>query len=352
MKKDKELFKGDFISKTDAVLIQAFAVLIMVWHHLFGFPDRIATSYLLVFDSFFHIETLVAYFGKICIAIFAFCSGYGLRKKALSSKIGNGLLCNYKMIITQMIKFFTRYWFVFLVFVPLGFAIKAYSFDFKIFFKGFLGLSDFYNAEWWYVSYYVKFLLLFPIISLLFDFLCKKFLYLIHILTIVFVSTIFVLQSLEFDIVFFSVLASFILGMYFVEAGIYEKIYKLFSKKIQFFLSILIFVGVFILRTIGSKDYLLVPILIYAICVFFKNHYISRFLAPIFIFIGKYSTYIWLTHTFFAYYYFQKFTFLPYYSELIFILCLACSVVSGIVLEKLNYITIGKIFGAERKKSN
>ena len=63
MNKQNQEYKGEFISKSDAVIIQSVAVMLMVWHHLFGFPDRINVPYMLLFDSFFHIETILSYFG-------------------------------------------------------------------------------------------------------------------------------------------------------------------------------------------------------------------------------------------------------------------------------------------------
>lgn len=88
-------------------MLQGFAVSLMVWHHLFGFPERVNVPYILVFDSLFHIETLASYFGRICIAVFAFCSGYGMEKKALSEE-NKGLTSiakNYGYTITHLLKF-------------------------------------------------------------------------------------------------------------------------------------------------------------------------------------------------------------------------------------------------------
>jgi len=45
------------------------------------------------------------------------------------------------------------------------------------------------------------------------------------------------------------------------------------------------------------------------------------------------TTYIWLVHTFFTYYYFQSFTYAPQYSTLIFIWCMILSTVTGIALD-------------------
>ncbi len=354
MNKQNQEYKGEFISKSDAVIIQSVAVMLMVWHHLFGFPDRINVPYILLFDSFFHsffhIETILSYFGRICIVLFAFSSGYGLRKKVISKGRVNGIFNNYKMILMQILKFFCRYWMVFFVFVPLGFIIKVYSFDGLEFFKAMFGNGSFYNAEWWYIGYYVRFLLLFPIISFLFDNVKKLSTVLLHITIALYVGTVFVLQSYGYSLDFLSVFAAFLLGMYFVEAGIFERVYRLLSSKLWFFLSFILFAAVFVLKTLGVRDYVLVPVLIYSICAFFKYKPITRFILPMFSFVGKYSTYVWLTHTFFAYYFFQKLTFIPYCSELIFVWCIVLSVTVGVILEKIKNIFENNISRLNKRK--
>ena len=52
-------------------------------------------------------------------------------------------------------------------------------------------------------------------------------------------------------------------------------------------------------------------------------------------FIGKYSTYIWLTHTFFAYYYFQNYLYFFKYSTIIFAVCIICTIIVGFILEAI-----------------
>lgn len=329
-----QAYKGEFISKNDAGLIQSVAVMLMVWHHLFGFPERIDFPYILLFDCFFHVETILSYFGRICIAIFAFSSGYGLRKKVLSSQ-KNNVHNNYKMIISQLFRFLGKYWVVYFVFVPLGFFLGVYSFDWMHFLKGIIGWTSYYNAEWWYITYYFSFLMLFPLISFLFDVVKRRSTIMVHIIIWLFVCIIFGLQFINVELNYLTVFLPFILGMYFVECGIYERMYKCFSPLRWFVIGFILLAGVFVLKIVGIKDYLVVPIIVYSICVIFKFAPFSRYFTLIFSFVGKYSNYIWLTHTFFAYYYFQKITFMPYISELIFIWCLALSIVSGILLNLL-----------------
>ena len=217
--------KGAFISKSEAAMLQAVAVMLMVWHHLFGFPDRIDVPYVLVLDGLFHIETLMSYFGRICIAVFAFVSGYGMRKKAVNAKEKQTVLGCYKSILLQMLKFFSRYWVVFLIFVPIGYLLKVYPVDLRRFLKGILGSGVGYNAEWWYVGTYVRMLLLFPLLSWLADLIQKRLPFLGHILMVLAVVVVLSLPENTSYYSFVSILLCFIVGMYFVDAYIYIYIY-------------------------------------------------------------------------------------------------------------------------------
>lgn len=324
--------KGSFISKSESVMLQAVAAMLMVWHHLFGFPDRITEPYVLILDRFFPTETYMAYFGRICIAIFAFSSGYGLRKRYLNSTKKITLVQNYKGSLIQLLKFYSRYWIVFFIFVPLGFAMKAYSFDWLRFLKSAVGLSDCYNREWWYVIYYIRFLLLFPVLTLLLDGLKKISPILIHCLIAVCLLALTLAPASMSMYSFAQVLMCFVVGMYLVDSNIFESISKILPKNIGIRLGVgsMLVGGIFVLRFLSVPDFWLVSGMVLGVILIIKS---IPLLHPVLLFVGKYSTYIWLTHTFFGYYLFQKLTFFPRYSWLIFLWCLALSIVTGIILE-------------------
>lgn len=329
-------------------MLQALAVMLMVWHHLFGFPDRINVPYVRVLDTFFSgklaVELYLAYFGRICIAVFAFSSGYGLRKKA--ANLSTGLLENYRTVLRQLLKFFSRYWVVFFMFIPLGFLLKVYPVDLRRFVKGALGNGAGYNGEWWYVATYAQVLLLFPVVTWLFDFIQKRMPALMHITMSALAIVLFVRKM---DSALISVLAYFVTGMYFASYPVFETVYSLMPQKtwLQMVAGIALFGVVFVLRFFEVPDYLLVALFVFSVMIIVKTEWVTRFLRPVLMFVGKYSTYIWLTHTFFGYYYFQKITFAPRYSWLIFLWCMVLSIASGMVLETLlSLITKGaqKVF--------
>lgn len=81
-------------------------------------------------------------------------------------------------------------------------------------------------------------------------------------------------------------------------------------------------------------DFIMVPLFIYAsiTCIEKLN------LSNIFIYLGTHSTNMWLTHSFFCYYYFQNELFSFKYSLLIFILLIILSLISSYCINCiLNY---------------
>lgn len=335
--------KGMFISKPESAMLQAVAVMLMVWHHLFGFPERIHVPYVLLTDEVFpfHVETMMSYFGRICIAVFAFVSGYGMRKKAVP---GRSLFADYKSILQQLLKFFSRYWIVFFLFIPLGYFMGVYPFDWKRFIKGIVGNGVGYNAEWWYVGTYMRMLLLFPILSRLADLVQKRLPLLIHVLMAASMAALLLIPRSVSFYSFASVLMCFVAGMYFVDCSIFETIYRTLSSRswLQGMVGLVLVALVFVLRFMGWPDYLTVPLFVFALLALIKLKQVVRLLSSVLMYVGRYSTYIWLTHTFFGYYYFQKLTFFPRYSWLIFLWCMVLSIASGVVMEYLlSWITKG-----------
>ncbi|EEP92324.1 Acyltransferase 3 [Yersinia kristensenii ATCC 33638] len=58
------------------------------------------------------IDNFIASFGKVCVAMFLFISGYGYSFK---NKI------NFKYSLTKLKKLYFSYWLVFIIFIPIGF---------------------------------------------------------------------------------------------------------------------------------------------------------------------------------------------------------------------------------------
>lgn len=68
------------ISIENSKYIKGLALLMMVYHHFFGFPDRLlgSNAYNEIVLSGHHLDYLLASACKLCVCIFAWCSGYGM----------------------------------------------------------------------------------------------------------------------------------------------------------------------------------------------------------------------------------------------------------------------------------
>lgn len=164
------------LSLQDTNVLKGLALCLLLCHHLFySHREPDATNYFS--DICFHGNWLLARFGngfgKLCVALFVFLSGYGLTVSTENKGGLNNLIGFYR---NRMVKLMVNYWFIWLVFVPFGvlavgrtfpdvygehyvlkplidFCGLAYAF-------GFYG----YNATWWFYSCIIVLYLLFPLL--------------------------------------------------------------------------------------------------------------------------------------------------------------------------------------------
>ena len=344
----------EFVSRENIKMVQGIAIMLMVFHHLFGFPDRISVPYYAPFDfEFIHLETILAYFGRICVAMFAFCSGLGLYRK--NSKIVQksewSLLTGYKEIFRSIKNFYFRYWVIFIVFIPYGFYKHIYEFVPVQFIKNVLGIACTYNKEWWYVYTYLRLLVVFPLLFS-FAYIMKKkgyrksFLAVSIALIFLFIFILRINDGMETG--FLTYFISFYIGMLVAEFNIFEKIvYGI--KNIGTFSSGIVLITFFLSAGIrafvtSTIDFLIAPIIIFCLIYWLHSKWAFRSIKWLLAIEGKYSQYIWLTHTFFAYYYFQKQLYALSISWIIFGVSLIVCTCIGISLET--------ILQAGRKKLN
>lgn len=334
-----EMFTRNYIEKKQSKIIYGIAILLMVFHHMFGFPDRISSNWIsLFYYKTIPIEVILGAFGRICIAIYSYISGYGLMIK-YCRKNDKNIRQNYKDIFQRLIKFYCCYWMVFIIFVPIGILFFDYEFSSIEFLKNFIGLSCTYNAEWWYVWQYIRMLLLFPIVTMLIIWIdqlkIKKLIYMgLYIGAVI--GIIYVTNK------------SFWLYLFCFIEGMMVAFYKLdgiilwFQNRIGKIANIIalvnilgvIFVRLFLYGT-GILDFILAPVFIYGCLMVLDMEFIPKVVEKILALLGRYSVYIWLTHTFFIYYYFQKFVFTFHISFIIYGVLIIILVYIAMSLEKI-----------------
>ena len=214
-------------------------------------------------------------------------------------------------MLGQLGNFIKRYWIVFAVCISYGLITNVYTFDWSEFLKNLFGLSSTYNGEWWYVRQYFDLLLMFPLV-----FCVEKWLSILirkngslfsALIVLVPLAVLFIWRERIYNF-------CFLLGMLSVSTGAFdwlcERLVK--TKFWKYLVAIVLLVVPFVLRIKfgGARyDYVLVTLFVFGLLIIIKSKVFEKCLNVVFSFVGKYSTYIWLTHTFFAYYFFQKFTF-------------------------------------------
>ena len=326
-----------YLSIDDSTVMKAIAILLMLLHHLWTFPERIAGGALESLISFSNLPLTVhlGVFGKICVSMFFFLGGYGLYRRYFGKRYN---------IVERLKKLYFAYWKVFLIFVPIGFIFfsnqdaycqdvgvyTAFSeFSIKEFVLNFFGFVSTYNREWWFLLSYAIALILFPLIRKIVDYLSIYLNLFIVIIISVLLTNVF--QSEPYAICFG-------MGVIVAKHRLLDSVCDLAkSKKIlNPVTDILVWLFVIILRlkVIGEQlDIFFVPILtIVSINFVNKLSILKKSLSAL----GKRSTNMWLIHTFFCYYFgiTAKIVAAPRYAILALIVLFAMSYAASILVEK------------------
>lgn len=287
------------LSKQDTNFLKGIAIFAMLCHHLYGCPIDGVVPYTGIF-------AWIGNFGKICVAIFLFCSGYGLSAGYENTTNTKGKL---RFVLNRLIKFYTNYWFILLLFIPFGVFILGRTFDIayaglnipkRILFE-ILGINGgcSYIRTWWFNQLILVLYLIFP---LLYE-VIKRVPILAFVISVVYLllGDAYTFRIIELNIWLFP----FIVGIYWkLFEGQLDKITFADTKaKISYALISLIFLGLAILLRSKLSD--LNELRVDAIVT------ISIVLSVIFIcrnsstlmrggaFLGKYSMNMYLIHSFF-----------------------------------------------------
>lgn len=329
------------MNKKDVIYIKGVTIVLMVLHHLFAYkPLESYTSILPFFIvSGCTIEKIVGLFGKIVVTTYLFLSGYGMAHKT-DKKF------SFKDCIKQGWKLYKLYLLVFFIFVPWRYIINDSTFSIKEFLLNLIGYYSTFNAEWWFFSIYIIFILLIPVISKVsikyLPFVSLGVMYFGYGIRFILtrrtdnIMIINFLNGQEWFILYNLLVCqfAFCLGYWMAkEASIFEKISSLLiNMKLQ--IVILLGLALVILKWKIHGGYMLDTLLVpIYISVVMSIIYRSNLLERVFNFLGKCSTWIWLTHTFFCYYYFGKFIYSLKYSVFIFGMTMFSSLVASIILE-------------------
>ncbi|MFA9463687.1 MAG: acyltransferase family protein [Velocimicrobium sp.] len=324
---------NDFhFSKKDTQIAKGVAILLMVYHHLFAY-NRIPKTYIPLLPTVpLDLISVLSKFGTICISIFMLLTGIGFFyvSQALPFK---------KWRIQHFLRFLFHYWLIFLLFIPVGFLIFHRSFHWNEFFLNFFLLSDSYNMEWWYIRVYLELLLFSPWII---KYIRQSTILSLSTTLIMSLIGYFLHESCFYVNPFIKELSTFLLWQLFFYLGFQIACHQFFHHLFQFvcklnlnhlWFSFIILSFCIVVRQeplIASKlkDPILAPLFLFFSVRMTKQLHLQKLIA----YFGKHSLNIWLTHTFFCYYYLTNIVLLPHISILIFIWLLLLSLLSSHII--------------------
>lgn len=164
------------ITSKQSVMLQGLAAAMMLYHHLFVRPDMLFVEYSTLLGETREIR--LALFCKLCVAIYAFVSGYGMcsvfLRAASEGKKGMHFFTllrqDYILVLQKLLRFFSIYWFCVLLYFACENLFLGKEKPLSELLPNLLALSDSFNGSWWYALEYVKILLFLPLLHLLFVF--------------------------------------------------------------------------------------------------------------------------------------------------------------------------------------
>lgn len=159
------------LSRKTTSVLKGIAICAMLFHHLYYIPPEGVERYsgLLLW---------LGDLGKVCVSIFLFCSGYGLTSQ-FSIQEDRSAKGNLRFVIRRFLKFYTNYWVVLFIFVPISIFVFGRTFEVayaglnipkRIVYELFAinGYSS-YNITWWFNKVIVILYLLFPFLFWIID---------------------------------------------------------------------------------------------------------------------------------------------------------------------------------------
>lgn len=346
-------------TKEHTMQMKGIAIIILLFHHCFLNAQRWATVpyeklattkgwgyYPISFAPFSsHTIQYLASFSKICVAMFVFMTGYGMWVSYESQK-KKTTMSNYikKRMVTLMTGFLIIFVVTEILAIPTGRFIEVYGHDFRsvvYMIIDALGLAKLLGTPlfcltWWYMSLAIVLIMIFPFVHSIME----KYQWVVVVASIIVPRACGFGQSTDL----FRYLLAYTLGMYFAQHDLLARIKEKFMEqnvagKLLFLIVSLIGLAVIIKcrqnAWIGWKYldfwdgfaamYMIVLSYIYIL----NGKWIVKGLG----FLGKHSMNIFLIHSFYRDVFFHKFTYSFYYAWLDYIVLMAISLVTSIVLE-------------------
>ena len=378
----------NFLTPDDTKIMKGIAIICMLLHHLWFFPNRIPGGGVEGIFTLFNAPatSYLGIFGKICVPMFFFFGGYGVYKSSYGKPYD---------IVGRLKRLYFAYWKVFLVFVPIGFlffssqeqycndpfiSTRFNNFVPRELLSNFFGFTSTYNREWWFLISYVFALISFPLIRAVIDrYSARINLFIIVIVSLLFahvfpglksVPSLGVLGNSHMYLRFFCQIAPyaacFWMGAIVARNGLFDRLHG--SMKQHGLLNPLVDIAVWCMVIVMRQnevgdifDVFFIPVLTVA-SMDLLNH--IKLLKKGIWYLGRQSTSMWLIHPFFCYYFDvpAKIVAAPHYAIPSLLVLIAMTYIAsvllayfwkgvGFVFQKANAVKINfKHFGASGEK--
>ena len=314
------------MNKEQSLQLKGVAILMMLWLHLFNTAERVGECTTLI--NYFNGKPLAFALARVCgmcVPIYLFISGYGMAKAQDLEGRATG---------RRLWRVYSRFWLVFALFIPLACWLKpdTYPDSWTALLLNFLSLDVSYNAEWWFMLPWVFLIVaarwVVPFVksngswtNLLF------FLVLFALLVdhkrpqILMGDTMFATYLSRLMVVMPAFFAGICMGSkdHWPGMGRYPAIVVLLLCMVR--------------GMLGPSDVnvlFAVPLI-----VLFTQCRVPQWLQSLLALFGRYSIYMWLTHTFYAYYLFHDELYSLRYPLLMYLVLVAVSLVTAALLDKL-----------------
>ena len=346
-------------TKEHTMQMKGIAIIILLFHHCFLNAQRWATVpyeklattkgwgyYPISFAPFSsHTIQYLASFSKICVAMFVFMTGYGMWVSYESQK-KKTTMSNYikKRMVTLMTGFLIIFVVTEILAIPTGRFIEVYGHDFRsvvYMIIDALGLAKLLGTPlfcltWWYMSLAIVLIMIFPFVHSVME----KYQWVVVVASIIVPRACGFGQSTDL----FRYLLAYTLGMYFAQHDLLARIKEKFmeqnvaGKLLSLIVSLIGLAVIIKCRQnawIGWKyldfwdGFAAMYVIVNSYIYILNGKWIVKGLG----FLGKHSMNIFLIHSFYRDVFFHEFTYSFYYAWLDYIVLMAISLVTSIVLE-------------------
>lgn len=346
-------------TKEHTMQMKGIAIIILLFHHCFLNAQRWATVpyeklattkgwgyYPISFAPFSsHTIQYLASFSKICVAMFVFMTGYGMWVSYESQK-KKTTMSNYikKRMVTLMTGFLIIFVVTEILAIPTGRFIEVYGHDFRsvvYMIIDALGLAKLLGTPlfcltWWYMSLAIVLIMIFPFVHSIME----KYQWVVVVASIIVPRACGFGQSTDL----LRYLLAYTLGMYFAQHDLLARIKEKFmeqnvaGKLLSLIVSLIGLAVIIKCRQnawIGWKyldfwdGFAAMYVIVISYIYILNGKWIVKGLG----FLGKHSMNIFLIHSFYRDVFFHEFTYSFYYAWLDYIVLMAISLVTSIVLE-------------------